>query len=235
LDRISRLTSGSTYVYNHKKNQDINFKQILSADSGKYLIKHRSILKLDGSKHQLEIRLRNGDLSDREHLEFSLNKKDDEFNFINKGGLLMAVTVLVLIVVLAFIVIYFIKRENRALVKIYNSDYKKSALEIYYDKYGEKDKYSKMIDLENSERRREVEILKESDPEYSYAAAWLIEKSGPDAGKKFPLYWDEIIIGKSRECSIVVEDDSVSLNHAKIRKVKEAYYILILLQTMAPA
>jgi hypothetical protein len=225
LDRISKLTSGSSYIYKQKKIQDINYKQILLADKGKYLIKHRSILKQDGIKHQLEIRIRNGDLSDRELLDFSLNKKDEEFNFFYKGGLLMAAIVLVLIVVLALTVIYFIKRENSALVKIYKSEYKKSALETYYDKYDEKDKYSKMIDLEDSERRREVEILKESDPEYSYAAAWLIEKSGPEAGKKFPLYWDEIIIGRSRECSLVVEDDSVSLNHAKIRKIKESYYI----------
>ncbi len=225
LDRISKLTSGNSYVYKLKKIQDINYKQIMLSDKGKYLIKHRSMLKQDGSKHQLEIRIRNGELSDREHLDFSLNKKDEEFTFFNKGGLLMAAVVFVLIGVLAFIVFYFIKRENRALQKIYKSDYKKTALETFYDKYAEKDKYSKMIDLEESQRQQETEILKESDPEYSYAAAWLIEKSGPEPGKKFPLYWEEIIIGRSRECSLVVEDDSVSLNHAKIRKVKGSYYI----------
>ncbi len=225
LDRISKLTAGNSFVYKLKKIQDINFNQIMLSDKGKYLIKHRSVLKQDGNKHQLEIRIRNGELSDREHLEFSLNKKDEEFTFFNKGGLLMAAIVLVMIGVLAFIVFYFIKRENRALQKIYKAEYKKSALESFYDKYPEKDKYSKMIDLEESQRHQETEILKESDPEYSYAAAWLIEKSGPEPGKKFPLFWDEIIIGRSRECSLVVEDDSVSLNHAKIRKVKGSYYI----------
>lgn len=225
LERISRLTSGGLYSYKSKKLDEINFKKVLRSDMGKYLIKHRSILKQDGSRHQLEIRVKSGDLSDRETRDFSLDKKDEEFTLMYKGGLFMAAAVFVLIIVLAFIVIYFIKRENRALKKLYEAEYKKSALETYYDKYGEKDKYSQMIDLEDSQRRQEAAILKETDPEYSYAAAWLIEKSGPEAGKKFPLYWEEIIIGKSKECGLVVEDDSVSLNHAKIRKVKESYYI----------
>ncbi len=48
-----------------------------------------------------------------------------------------------------------------------------------------------------------------------YARAWLVQKDGPEVGKKFPMYWEEITIGRDAENAIVIRDDAVSLRHAR--------------------
>ncbi|RPI88819.1 MAG: FHA domain-containing protein, partial [Spirochaetales bacterium] len=63
------------------------------------------------------------------------------------------------------------------------------------------------------------------DPEYVYAKAWLVQKDGPEVGKKFPMYWEEITIGRDDENAIVIRDDAVSLRHARIKEMKGAYYL----------
>lgn len=56
--------------------------------------------------------------------------------------------------------------------------------------------------------------------------AWLMQKDGPENGKKFPLYWEETVIGKDMKCALSVNDSRVSPKHARIRFARNAFYII---------
>jgi len=58
-----------------------------------------------------------------------------------------------------------------------------------------------------------------------YSKAFLIQKEGPNPGRQFVIYQDEINIGRSPENQLVLLDSTVSLQHAKIKKIDGVYYI----------
>jgi pSer/pThr/pTyr-binding forkhead associated (FHA) protein len=78
---------------------------------------------------------------------------------------------------------------------------------------------------DEEERKREDRVLLAGEAEYSYARAWLVEKDGPEAGKKFPIFWEEVTLGREEENTVVIRDQAVSLKHAKIKRMKNAYYL----------
>jgi len=85
--------------------------------------------------------------------------------------------------------------------------------------------YLSKIKYDEAIINRKDQILSSMDSEYNYSDAWLVEKDGPDSGKKYPIFWEEITIGRGKESSIVVEDNSVSLKHSKIKSVDNKFYL----------
>ncbi|HXK66490.1 MAG TPA: FHA domain-containing protein [Spirochaetota bacterium] len=85
--------------------------------------------------------------------------------------------------------------------------------------------YSMLYEKDDAVKKDTDTLLLATSPEYSYTNAWLVEKSGPETGKKFPLIWDEVTIGRDKENAIVINDDAVSLKHAKIKKIGNTYYL----------
>ena len=59
----------------------------------------------------------------------------------------------------------------------------------------------------------------------AFRTAWLLEKDETDHGKKFPINGDELTIGRSRDNSIILQDSSVSMSHARIRYINGEFYI----------
>src|SRR3954470_14526170 len=56
--------------------------------------------------------------------------------------------------------------------------------------------------------------------------ATLTLVSGPNAGAIYPLLLDENVIGRTRDCSIRIEDPGISRRHARIvRRGPETYYL----------
>ena len=68
-----------------------------------------------------------------------------------------------------------------------------------------------------------------ADPESRYAHAWLFQKDGPERGKKYPIQWREITIGRGKENSIIINNDSVSVQHAKIKNIMGVYHVFDLI------
>jgi pSer/pThr/pTyr-binding forkhead associated (FHA) protein len=56
--------------------------------------------------------------------------------------------------------------------------------------------------------------------------ATLMIKTGPMAGKQWPLIHDEAIIGRDISCNIIIDDRNISRQHVRIRKVGEGYTIV---------
>jgi diguanylate cyclase (GGDEF)-like protein len=60
----------------------------------------------------------------------------------------------------------------------------------------------------------------------SPSRATLTLVSGPNAGAIYPLLLDENVIGRTRDCSIRIEDPGISRRHARIvRRGPETYYL----------
>ena len=53
--------------------------------------------------------------------------------------------------------------------------------------------------------------------------AYLKAKNGPLAGQRIELSEDEMILGRSPDCNIQVEDYAVSRKHAKVIRSGDAY------------
>ncbi|MBB5156435.1 hypothetical protein BJ970_003969 [Saccharopolyspora phatthalungensis] len=63
-------------------------------------------------------------------------------------------------------------------------------------------------------------------PEESSGRARLVINRGPDAGTGFAISTPRTTIGRSRECDIVVDDTTVSREHAELRR-REGRYVLV--------
>jgi hypothetical protein len=55
--------------------------------------------------------------------------------------------------------------------------------------------------------------------------AWLMVRSGPDIGQQYPVTGEEVILGRSSQCDIVLADERASRQHARIRSQEGAWII----------
>ena len=51
--------------------------------------------------------------------------------------------------------------------------------------------------------------------------AKLVFTDGPNAGSKYSLEMDNLLIGRKQECGLVIDDGQVSGRHAEIKKQNE--------------
>jgi hypothetical protein len=63
-------------------------------------------------------------------------------------------------------------------------------------------------------------------PEASSGRARLVINRGPDAGTGFAISTPRTTIGRGRECDIVVDDVTVSREHAELRR-RDGRYVLV--------
>lgn len=70
------------------------------------------------------------------------------------------------------------------------------------------------------------EIDDEESPSLSpLPYAWLVEKDSAEKGRKFVINEKEISLGQLKENAIIIQDMSASPFHAKIRLIKDTFYI----------
>jgi len=62
-----------------------------------------------------------------------------------------------------------------------------------------------------------------------YHHGWLVEKEGPHTGRKYRIHWHTVTIGFADDCSIVIEDNTVSPKHAKIERQGNKFVLYDLL------
>lgn len=183
-----------------------------SPASGHYVLSYKSGLRRDGKTHGIEIVFRNEKNSDRFYSDVFIEKQGGILSMILDKSIIFYSMVVVLLASILLALIFLIFSQKRIQGRILERD---RVIPPALD-YG----------LGNEEKTIIAEKpIPESDPEYTYANAWLIEKSGPSTGRKYPIYWDEITIGRGRDNSIVIEDEFVSFKHAKIRNEKNTFRI----------
>jgi len=57
----------------------------------------------------------------------------------------------------------------------------------------------------------------------------VYEKKAPGIGNKHVLIIPEMVIGSDHQCDLVLQDDSVSPRHAKIKYINGSYYLFDLI------
>jgi len=215
MARIAKMTGGKL-IYSDKDDISETYNSILSLLKRRYEVKYRSLMKPGSGTHMLEVRLKYGKLRDREQVSFSTGSGLFSRKDISLNSILLAVIVILVVAAMLSVMIYIIRQERRNLRQQYEKDFKRPPGNDYYDR---------LIRLSEDECAQEQHVLSSLDPAYSYSDAWLVEKDGPQTGRKYPIFWDEVTIGRQEDNTIVIDDASVSPSHAKIRNVRNVYHI----------
>ncbi len=211
LARIAKLTGGKLVYSKNIKNLSGMYKTILSFIKSKYVIQYKSMMKFDGKKHLIEVRLVHKNIRDRETKEIVLKKNIFSYDFISNTSNVMLLLIFLLLALLFILLIYFIIREKKNLKMIY-TEKELPQIKAYY---------SKPEEVAYSEPEESVVPLENVE----YGSAWLIEKIGNRTGEKYPIYWDELTIGSEENNGIVIRDKYVSATHAKIKNMDNTYYL----------
>lgn len=217
LARIAKLSGGK--LIKSPDNEELIglYKTIKGAQKSCYTIQYKSAVKPDNKTHNVEVRLKYDSLMDRASAEFGVKERCNiDFEMPSRSQIVFISLAILLLILIIIFVIYFIRKGIKALI----AGYKKP------EESAKSRDYNRVITLDEQIREYKQRIITPQDPEYVYSKAWLVQKDGPDTGKKFPIYWEEITLGRDDDNSIVIKDESVSAKHAKIKEVKGAYYLL---------
>lgn len=217
VSRLSKITKGKLFVATAGVEDtviDVLQKRMLP-DTIPFEILFKT-KKHDDAIHPIEVHFKYRSMQDNDtgYVKYSFPKNTytihTDLPFVVMAGIIVLLVIALVIVILVFI------NKWKLIVELVSMQRIPQPVQRYYSVLYEKDEAIKK-DTDT--------LLLATSPEYSYTNAWLVEKSGPETGKKFPLIWDEVTIGRDKENTIVINDDAVSLKHAKIKKVGNTYYL----------
>ncbi|HPS56684.1 MAG TPA: VWA domain-containing protein [Spirochaetota bacterium] len=217
LGRIAKLTGGKYFCVN-QKDVACTYNDVISRIKSVYEIRYQSMLKRDNSSHNLEVRLRYGDLKDRDTMEFTVERNIFKFDFPDGFYVIASAFVIASILVLLVLAVHFF-RKSRPQKKKGNNEYNP-----VYSGYSSQVKAEDLVREESYVDEAPAEI-----PDVLYSQVWLHQKDGREAGKKIPVIKNEITLGTSEENSVIVEDRFASGRHARIRRMQGGYYIFDLI------
>ncbi len=214
MSRISKLTGGRLVYSSDNENIAGIVKTLLSSIKERYKIKYRSALKRDGKDHSVEVKLKYDRLRDNHKVFFTIERSLFDISAIGNPILILLSITMILVILVIVILLYFI-RKNKS---------------TGFGTRGDDTTMPRIKPLPGEQFREESpdipnETLLADDPEFSYSDVWLVEKNGPETGSRLPIYFNEVILGRSEEASIVINDDAVSLKHAKIKAVKNDFFL----------
>lgn len=213
LDRIARL-SGGRLIHSEAGGCATGILGSIPSASGKNLvIQYTSGLQPDDKVHQLEVRFRHGTVTDRDTQSFRLERTSSDIRLPNITEIMLISLILVLIVLLAVVIVIIIRNGGMILAQAPALSRPEPSYSFNID------------DLERGTRSAVPPTLTPEDPEYAYSKAWLLEKDGPESGKKFPIFWEELTLGRDEGNTIVVKDQAVSPKHARIKRIRDTYLL----------
>ncbi|MGQ9842702.1 MAG: FHA domain-containing protein [Spirochaetota bacterium] len=172
--------------------------------------------KHDGAIHAVEVQFKHVTIQDNDtgYAKYSFPIKTyvthTDLPFVVLAGIVVLLVIALVIVMLVFI------NKWKQIVELISMQRIPQPVQRYY---------SSLYEQDEALKKETDTLLLAASPEYSYTHAWLVEKSGPETGKKFPLIWDEVTLGRDKENTIVINDEAVSLKHAKIKKIGNTYYL----------
>lgn len=222
IARIAKLTGG-VLVPDGCKDVTGLYRTILSRIKNIYEINYISMLKRDSSKHDLEVRLKYGDLKDRDTAVLNTEKQLFRLDFPDGSYIIISIMVMGLLIVLFILLVVFFKRSRERYNKLNSGgEYDPGFESGYSSGYG----FADNIPAESLLREEafDAEAPRET-PDVMYSQVWLHQKEGQSIGKKIPIVKPEITLGSTDENTIQLEDMGVSGRHARIRRVEGGYYL----------
>lgn len=220
LAQISKMTGGKLiYSKDHAAAAGM-YQTILSVMKNRYNIEYITHQRKKGSTHKYEIRLKYDDIRDRD-IEYIHKEHDfDIKNSFYDNTILIAI-IFGLCIIVFCIIIYFINREKRLLKEQFDNEKK-----IFLKRNEVASSYNLV------ETYPELIPLIPSDPAIIPVSAWVYKKDGPESGKKFLLQKEEITIGSAKESTIVIKENSISPQHAKIKNINGDYHLFDLISNI---
>jgi len=217
IGRIAKLTGGILIADGARDVAGL-YRTILSRIRNTYEINYLSIVKRDSSKHDLEVRLKYGDIKDRDTASFTTEKQLFRLDFPDGSYIIISIMVMGLLVVLFILLVVFFKRSRERYAKLSSRDDDSDYSSAY--EYSENISAESLIEEEgfDSEAPRE-------NPDVMYSQVWLHQKEGQSIGSKIALVKPEVTLGSGRENTIQIQDMGVSNRHARIRRVEGGYYL----------
>ncbi len=214
IARIARLTGG-VLISDGCRDVAGLYRTILSRIRNLYEINYLSIVKRDSSKHDLEVRLRYGDLKDRDISTFTTDKQLFRLDFPDGSYIIISILILALLVVLFILLAVVFRRSRERYTRLNGSEDKGSGYSYPQNIPAESLLREEPFDAEAS---REI-------PDVMYSQVWLHQKEGNSVGKKIALVKPEVTIGSGGENTIQIQDVCVSNRHARIRRIEGGYYL----------
>ena len=218
MAHISEHTGGRLIYSNSHEDVAGMYRSILSYMNRRYVASYQTHLKKDGLNHAVEVRLHHGDIQDRDVTFLRLDRDVAAWDLISLHNYICIGIIFLLLVILFIVIICFLNREKRYFQKQYENE-KQLLLE--------KALGSGMQKSDGAVEEQQAASL--GDDEGCYVHAWLYQKDGPELGKKYLIQTREAFIGRGINNSIVIDDESVSIQHAKIRNINGIYHIFDLL------
>jgi hypothetical protein len=213
IGRIARL-SGGIVVSGGDKNIAGIYRVILSRIKNIYEIYYQSIVKRDNGRHTLEIRLKYGELKDRDIAEFTAEKDLFKIDFPDGRYIILSVLVILLMGVLCVILVIYFKRSREKYIKIRE------------ERDFDPDIYTGEVSIEDLKREEKFdENIPKEVPDVLYSQVWLHHKDDHGSGQKYQMIKSEITLGSGEDNAIEIEDDAVSKKHARIRRIEGGYYL----------
>lgn len=210
LTRISKLTGGMHVFIGDRDIVDI-YRTILSNINRQYLVEYHSMIEADGGVHTLEVRLKYGDLRDFARKEITIKRSFFLPHISLSSDTILIVLVVLIVIILLILSVYIIKR---------NSGRQRKPPEII-TQHG----VTATDECRDEEPCESLEGEEDSDEGLVYSKTWLVERDGKEAGRKIPVDSEEFTIGSDPANSLVIREKYVSPSHAKLKRIKRAYYI----------
>ena len=229
VNRIAKLTEGNC-VSSNKNVADI-YRMILSRIKNIYEINYQTIVKADNSKHTLEVRLRYGEIKDRDTAEFIAERSFFRIDILKDSYIIFIILLIFLCILFFSLLVLFIKRgikngseregkswSENSLKSVKNSGKKRNILDHGI--------YSRGVSIEDLQKSESFdESAPVEMPDVIYSQVWLHPKDSNGVCEKFQLIRNEITIGSSVENCIQIIDSEVSNKHSRIRRIKGGYYL----------
>lgn len=218
MARISKDTGGRLIYSNSHENVATLYRSILTYMNQRYVAGYQTHLKKDRLNHAIEVRLHQGDIQDRDVAYLQLDRDVIACNVISLHKWIWSGIIFLLILLLFIVIIYFLNREKRYFQKQYEIE-KQLLLEKTLGP-GEQKRGS---------AAEELQAASLGDDEGTYPHAWLYQKDGPELGKKYLIQSREAFIGRGINNGIIIDDESVSIQHVKIKNINGIYHIFDLM------
>lgn len=215
--RIATLTGGRVVSLKKHDGSSRLYSGILNSMRNQYVAQYRSIINPDGKNHNIELRLRHGAIRDRAASSFTVPLTLSLFQIPSLSVLFFALMIILMVMLITVIVILLLRYRNSHTCTENTSSPKQQE----YRHNHINSEYNAIPEDRNSNKP----VITPDDPDYAYSRAWLLQKDGPESGKKFPIFWEQITLGRGEYNTVVTNDQAVSLEHAKIKKVNNTYLL----------
>ncbi|MCL1911009.1 MAG: FHA domain-containing protein [Leptospirales bacterium] len=207
MERIAKLTGGSLAFTGGEAGI---LRAVSSSLKGGYIINYHSFLEPDGKEHNLEVRLSSGQ---SDSSVFCLDRNIFFVNFLNKENFFKYGLPFIFLLIAVAALMFIVRRKAAPQADPQLQVIKESKQPVV-----------KAAPSAPSEDAEIVEYVPLTQGQ-GYAAAWFIKKDGDEAGQKIHIRGKEVTIGKSKECSIVIQDNRVSQRHAKVKNAGGVFYL----------